>query len=236
MIEEQNPNDPLEENFFEKMENSQPNFPVKRLERSKTNVMLTGVCAGIANYFNADVANVRLIALLSLLLGGWSAVVYLLIAALLPSELKPKELSADELQSIRKENFKILVGGILILAGFYFALQKIGFSDGGRIFIFPNTFVMPIFSVVFGIYLLISKKEPETEIEHNSITTNFKRTREQRILTGVCGGMANYLNSDTASIRIIFLILTLLTLGLFAIVYIIISILTPMESTVSNEL
>ena len=236
MIEEPNNDDPIEENFFEKMENAQPNFPVKRLQRSKTNVMLTGVCGGIAEYFNADVANIRLIALLSLLLGGWSAVVYLLIAALLPPEIKPKELSPEEIESIRKENFKILVGGLLILVGFYFALQKIGFSDGGRIFILPNTFVMPVLAVVFGIYLLTSRKEPETASEQNTSSSYFQRSGEQRMLTGVCGGLADYLNSDPGSIRIIFFILTLLTFGLFAVVYIIISIFTTMKPAVSNEI
>ncbi len=236
MLDEQNQNGPVDENFFEKMENAPPRFPIRKFERSRTNVMLTGVCAGIANYFNADVANVRLIALLSLLLGGWSAVAYLIIASLMPAEINPSILTGEETDSMRKENFRILLGGILILVGFYFALQKIGLSDGGRIFIFPNSFVMPVFSVVFGSYLLFSRKEPDTITELNRPAPAFKRSRRHRMLTGVCGGLAGYFNSDPGSIRIIFIIITMLSMGLFAAAYVVISIQTKMEETDSNEI
>ena len=58
----------------------------QKLQRSKSNVVLAGVCSGIADYLKMDVANVRLIALLSTLIGGWSVVAYLITALLLPVE------------------------------------------------------------------------------------------------------------------------------------------------------
>ena len=34
---------------------------VKRLERARTNKMIAGVCAGLANYFNIDVTLMRVL-------------------------------------------------------------------------------------------------------------------------------------------------------------------------------
>ena len=234
MIEESNSNNNADKNFFEKMENASPRFPLKKLERSRTNVMLTGVCAGIAKYLNADAANVRLVAVLSLLLGGWSAVAYLIIAALLPAETNHAVLTSEESQSQRKENFKVLLSGILMFVGFYFALQKIGFG-GWQLFVLPNSYMMPVLSIAVGIYLFFSREENWQEIDFEYLT-EFTRSRERRMLMGVCGGLGKYFSVDTSSIRIIFIIATMLTLGLFALAYLIVGLLTQFENSGSYEI
>ena len=42
----------------------------KRLTKSSTNVMIDGVCAGIAEYLNMDVTIVRLLALVAIFFSG----------------------------------------------------------------------------------------------------------------------------------------------------------------------
>lgn len=59
----------------------------KRLYRSETNKMLTGVCGGIAEYFNIDPTIIRIIAvLLSIGSIGTGFIVYLVASFLIPSE------------------------------------------------------------------------------------------------------------------------------------------------------
>ena len=60
----------------------------KKLYRSRTDKKISGVCAGIAKYLNADVTVVRLIvALVSLFTGVITGlIVYLICALVIPEE------------------------------------------------------------------------------------------------------------------------------------------------------
>jgi phage shock protein PspC (stress-responsive transcriptional regulator) len=56
--------------FQEPDNESQQNLPSpKKLERSRTDVIIAGVCSGIAKYINTDTSVIRLFAILSLLFG-----------------------------------------------------------------------------------------------------------------------------------------------------------------------
>jgi phage shock protein PspC (stress-responsive transcriptional regulator) len=57
-----------------------------------------------------------------------------------------------------------------------------------------------------------------------------QRSFTNRILGGVCGGIAARLPVNAWSIRILFALLTALTLGAFALVYLILWLALPMES------
>ena len=235
MTEDKNTAVPPEDNFFVKMENAPSQLPQKKLARSRNNIIIAGVCAGIAKYLKVDTANVRLILIFSLLLGGWSIVAYLLFAILIPSEAKKEETTDEEDEAQRKENFRVLISGLLILVGFYYALQKIGFSGTGRLFVFPNAFMIPIISLLIGFFLLSRKRFSKT-IEQTEIDKNYYRSRQRRWILGVCGGLAKYFDIDVSSIRIVFVILTLLTRGLFSSAYIIIAFQTKFENTTLNEI
>ncbi|MCX6169344.1 MAG: PspC domain-containing protein [Ignavibacteriales bacterium] len=227
MLEEENKNS-AEENLFDKMANEQSPVPLKKLQRSKSNVVIAGVCSGIAEYLKMDPATIRIIALLTVLLGGWSAIAYIITSLLLPIDQNPKQLSSAEINSIRKVNFRTILSGLLILIGFHFALVYIGIGSGERIFILPNGFVFPFASMIFGITLLRKNVSPyDVTWFHN--TENYSRSRSDKIIFGICGGFGKYLNIDAAALRIIFILATLLTLGLFAIAYIYFGLSTPYE-------
>lgn len=59
----------------------------RKLYRSTTDVMIGGVCAGIAEYFDIDVSLVRIVAA-ALLIAGWGSpvIVYLILWAVLPEK------------------------------------------------------------------------------------------------------------------------------------------------------
>ena len=59
---------------------------VKRLYRSENNVIIGGVCAGIAEYFDMDPTIVRLIAVLVALLGFTGVLIYLVMWIITPTK------------------------------------------------------------------------------------------------------------------------------------------------------
>jgi phage shock protein PspC (stress-responsive transcriptional regulator) len=56
-----------------------------------------------------------------------------------------------------------------------------------------------------------------------------KKNKHNRVLFGVCSGIADYLNIDTALIRIIFVIGTFLTGSLLLWLYLLLAIILPSE-------
>ena len=61
----------------------------KRLERSKSNRILGGVCAGVANYLNMDPTLVRVLTVLLTLFTGVQVIVYLVLLFVVPEEGAP---------------------------------------------------------------------------------------------------------------------------------------------------
>ena len=61
----------------------------KRLERSRSNRVLGGVCAGVANYLNMDPTLVRVLTVLLSLFTGVPVVVYLVLLLVVPEEGSP---------------------------------------------------------------------------------------------------------------------------------------------------
>jgi phage shock protein PspC (stress-responsive transcriptional regulator) len=59
----------------------------KRLYRSKSDRMVAGVCAGLANYFNTDPTVIRILAIVCLLVFNVMALIaYLILAVVVPNE------------------------------------------------------------------------------------------------------------------------------------------------------
>ena len=56
-----------------------------------------------------------------------------------------------------------------------------------------------------------------------------RRSKIDRMLSGVCGGIANYLNIDSTIIRIIFGILTVVGIGSPIIIYLVLIFVMPEE-------
>lgn len=228
-MEDQNESLRSEERLFDKMDNT-PILPppVKKFSRSKNNVVIMGVCGGIAEYLKTEPANIRVIALLTILFGGWSIVAYLVAASLIPVDKNSLSLSQAEIISLRKENFKTVISGLLILSGFYFAFRIIGIFGSSRIFVLPNDFIFPLAAFAIGIYFIIIKPSKD-EIILSVLPDKLLRSRTDRKFNGVCGGLAKYIGFDAAVLRIIFILAALLTLGIFALLYLTLVVSIPYE-------
>lgn len=64
-----------------------------------------------------------------------------------------------------------------------------------------------------------------------------KRSQQERMIAGVCGGLAKYMNVDATIVRLVFVILTVFTAVIPGIlIYIIMWIIVPKDSVESTIL
>ena len=202
--------------------------PQKRLERSRTNFIIAGVCGGIARYLNTDAALIRLLALLGLLFGVWIVAAYFVAAFLIPAEYDFIELTAGQEELQRKVNFRTVLGGLLMLTGLHLGLVSLGLFSSERLFVLPDNFLFPFIAIIIGSYFLGRKELPFVNYEDRYPKKFFRSMKDRKIL-GVCGGFACYLNVESTTVRIIFLLAALLTLGLFAVIYLLFAFTIKME-------
>jgi phage shock protein C len=58
----------------------------KRLQRSRTEKMIAGVCGGLAEYFDVDPTVVRILWVIITLLGGAGLLLYIILWVVMPLE------------------------------------------------------------------------------------------------------------------------------------------------------
>jgi len=66
----------------------------KKLYRSKDERMIWGICGGLAKYFNVDPTIVRVVAVLTIVFGGWGILAYIILRFVVP--LEPQKSAAAE--------------------------------------------------------------------------------------------------------------------------------------------
>jgi phage shock protein C len=61
------------------------------------------------------------------------------------------------------------------------------------------------------------------------------RSKAQRMIGGVCGGLGDYLDVDPTVIRLAWAVLTLFTWGIFLLAYVVAWVLIPEEETSAGD-
>jgi phage shock protein PspC (stress-responsive transcriptional regulator) len=90
---------------------------VKRLERSRDDRMLAGVCGGLARYFGIHPAFYRVGFVVLTLIGGAGVLVYLAAVLVIPDEGKEDSIAAETLRDSRDHPWPLIGLGLLALAG-----------------------------------------------------------------------------------------------------------------------
>lgn len=201
----------------------------QKLYRSSENAIISGVCAGIAEYFNVNAAIVRLIFAASVLLGGWGFAVYLLASFLIPA--KPYAYDKRIFSGI---DSKRLFGLLLIVLGFYFTFKSNTIINVLSLFDFTDTVIFSFLVALVGLWILLKGDSQFVYVQVLKKNKLYK-SKENARLQGLCSGLASYMNADVNSIRLIWLLISFLTLGAGAAVYFIISSMLQSEQTVSAD-
>lgn len=143
--------------------------PIKKLYRSKSDQMIAGVCAGIAEYFKIDPIIVRIIFLLGLVT-GYGIIIYFVLWSIVPEEGTDKSVNVErvvengakdietkvnsfveKIQSNR--NISMWAGIFIILFGLFFLLGNFGFFNIFK-YLRPDL-LWPVILIIVGITLLL---------------------------------------------------------------------------------
>jgi phage shock protein PspC (stress-responsive transcriptional regulator)/predicted membrane protein len=103
---------------------------VKRLERSRSDRMLAGVCGGLASYFEIHPAFFRVGFVVLTLLGGAGIVIYLAAALVMPDEGKEDSVVSAALRNRRDRPWPLIGLALLALAGVILLSHATLWPDG----------------------------------------------------------------------------------------------------------
>ncbi len=200
-------------------------FRTRKLYRSQSNRMIGGVCGGMAEYFNIDPNLMRLLWVVLVFLGGSGIILYLASLIIIPNN--PEQTIPENRENMIKDK-SLFWGSLLIIIGGFLLLKQLGLFYSFRFWHIPWQSIWAVILIVAGGALLFNKSKA-TQEDSNKETPDKKlyRSRSQKMVGGVCGGMAEYFDLDVSVIRILWVIGTLLSAGVGILVYLIMLIVFP---------
>ncbi len=229
----------------------------RRLYKSRQHRIIDGVCGGIAEYFDVDVTIVRLLFVLVTLLGGTGLVLYIVAMIIMP--VNPNHLAPSGSQpaaaAVQNNGDKRRFFGVfLILVGTFILLMKLGWDADIDWWIFSRHYMLPVLLILVGIlfiYIQTTRRRAESAPAASGVQgagevtaaqpsaqqaaqRDLQRSRTDRKLFGVCGGLAKYFGIDSTLVRFVFVALVLASLGWGLLLYIILGILMPEEKPLTS--
>ncbi len=224
------------DNENKKATDDRPNYlPVhvprhRKLTRSAEDKIFLGLCGGIAERLNIESTLIRILFILSILIGGWGLILYLIAAMLIPKPADYIVTDIEEQVRIRRTNSKTLLGGTLMLVGFFFTFNIYGIIQYFTFVGLPPIIFWACVLIGSGIFFFTKSSGSLP----GSTVKKFLRDHSNRRIAGICGGLAAYLNIDSNMCRMIWIIFSFVTLGVGVVLYIIIWLMIPTRK-LSNE-
>ncbi len=179
---------------------------MKHLYRSRANKVLGGVCGGLGHYFNIDPVLIRLVWLLLIFFGGIGLVLYLIGWIIIPAE--PEAESAEEgagaEAGLGKGRFwwglALVLRGVVLWGGHQFRPFYWPPIPGVRL---QSRDFVPVALLLVGVYLLYTFGRASSGVAA-ARETRLYRSRDDKKLGGVCGGIAEYFQIDATLVRVLF--------------------------------
>ncbi len=209
-------------------ENSQP----RKLFRSGVNRMIGGICGGVAEFVNVDPTVVRVLWVLTIFVNGFSILAYLICLVLIPEN--PFHDKLPKSAKSKSADAGLVVGIVLLIAGLAFLYRRSWdfpwLYDWNFWHLGPLRWrhIGPVVLIFLGVWIIISVLQNEKQRISSSeilgegsaeLGRRFLRSRRERMIAGVCGGMANYWGIDVTLVRVGYVLLTFTTglwLGILA--------------------
>jgi len=214
----------------------------KRLFKSRTNKVIAGVCGGLAEYFDVDSVIMRVLFVLLAFFGGSGFVLYIACAIIMPKRMIDAGGMEAPAES-RTTNERKLFGVALIFGGAIVLFSNLGLFSFLHIWDISWSLVFPIMLILLGmaiIYYRQAERAPAAEQPADfqadqpppPVTPyrTFRRSRSDKKLGGVCGGLAKYFSIDSTLLRLLYIILCLASFGAGVVLYITLVLIVPYES------
>ncbi len=209
------------------------------LYRTQNDAYLGGVCGGIAKYLGIDSLLVRLIFVLSTLFVGAGVVVY--IAALILVPVDPEEELMVSDSPVQMDNTSIW-GMALVGIGALLLLKQLGVSRFFYFFDLPLSTIWALTLIGVGAFILYQQYDANNEAGDDAegassaadsssrpFNLNVTRSRSDRKIAGICGGLAESWDIDSTIIRLGWILGTLVSSGLGVLLYLLFIFIFPEE-------
>jgi phage shock protein C len=215
----------------------------KRLYRSRTDRIVGGVCGGFAEYLEIDPTVIRLLWIISMLIFGFGLLLYIIALFIIPNnpfQQSPKtsDTPAQGEQSPpvspHHSDWNLVIGIVLLILGVLFLLGQ--FDVFGyhwvRFYFFPWRLFWPLLIIGAGIYFIVSGTtihDAVNGVRRRAASSKLRKSRTDKMLFGVCGGLGKSFDIDPTVVRILWAIGSLLSGGVFFLIYIVLAVIMPFE-------
>lgn len=209
---------------------------MKKLYRSRQDRYVGGVAGGLAEYFGMDSNLFRILFIIFTFTGGIGLILYVVSLLILPEN--PTQEEAPRKRYDKDSTF--LIALILILAGLFLLTREFGLFNYFRFWRIPWASIWAIFLIIIGLFLILSSRKSTSLSGSGTGSTAFlgadkiRRSLENRMLAGVCGGIAEHFNIDPSIVRLIWVFAAFASVGLALLVYVILIFVFP-EKTEKGE-
>lgn len=222
------------------------NAEVRRLYKSRADRMIDGVCGGVGEYFGLDSTLVRIAWVLLTLFGGAGIILYILAMIIMPKNPSPEAKPASG--PVRREANSKFWGILLVVVGSVWFLGNIGLPIWHHWWWMAWDYFLPVVLILAGVAFLhggrnslttapVSTGAPAANVPENPpapVRANrLFKSRKDKKLTGVCGGIAEYFAMDPTLIRLLFIIAAFASFGFMLLLYVIMAIVVPREPVTS---
>ena len=211
-----------------------------KLYRSRNDRYISGVCGGLASYAKLDSNIVRVIFAISAFVGGIGLILY--IAALI---LVPENPQEEPLEKKPASDNTTLWGVVFVAIGVLLLFWELDWFDLLYIDL-PWTTLWALFLIGIGAALLYRQWQHDQEAqelapldaagetpekERRSSAFDIYRSRSDRKLAGVCGGLAKHYNVDPTLVRLGWVVVTIASKGLAGLIYLALIFILPEEAS-----
>jgi phage shock protein PspC (stress-responsive transcriptional regulator) len=181
--------------------------------------MVGGVCGGMAEYFNIDPNLMRLLFVVLTFLGGSGILIYIASLIIIPNN--PDQAIPETRENIIQDK-PLFWGSLLIVVGLFLISRQLGLFYSFHFWHIPWQTVWAVVLIIIGAILLFNKsKIDKPEGEEGKSEKKLYRSRSQKMLGGVCGGLSEYFDVDVSVVRVLWVIGTLLSIGLGILAYLV---------------
>ncbi len=227
----------------------------KRLFRNDQDKMIAGVAGGMGEYLGMDPTIVRLLWVLATMFTAGAAFwLYLALWLFLPVGDNTRGQVAAPAIQLNERSLGIIAWGLIAL-GVLWLLSNFGILPhlwrGFRgVFHVVGLVFWPMVLLAVG-WLILSKlghtqaishkvkgSVPEADSVRESMRSGYhavrektplKRSKDDRMLLGVCAGLAHWLHVDPVVVRILWALLSIASIGTGVILYIVLAVIMPEE-------
>jgi len=199
--------------------------------------MIAGVCGGIAEYYNVDPTIVRIAwIVLSVLPFVPGIILYVIAWIIIPKG--PAGASAEKPRNtVSSAGF---FGFFFIAAGTILLLGNLDLFNWGDWWHFSWEYVLPVILIGAGVALLVRPRfQEEIQPEKGKSSARrskagqsktLQRSRSDRKILGVCGGLAAYFEIDPSILRVAFVFFSFWPFGLGVLLYLLMALIIPDEN------